>query len=484
MGGRILSADDAATHRIALRAILGEAGYGLTHVDDGAALMSALKGPEPAPDLVLVSARLPDGDGIALCRRLRADPGAARLPILLIGEAADRTRRLAALRAGADDLLVRPFDSALLLARLRSLLRAYATRAELRRREATARQLGFSEPAPGFARPVQIAVIASTEAEAEPLCRALSTRLSHPVRPLSRDGALKLDAATGGSAPEVFVLPDSLLSSGDGLPLLAELRSRPGTRHAAVLVRYGSSALGATALDLGASDVIGQEADIDELTLRLGRVLTEKRDAERFNDTAESGMKLAVIDPMTGLYNRRYARNHLDTLARRAVLTGQRHAVMVIDVDHFKAINDRHGHPAGDAALQHLAQVIRDNLRGLDLVARLGGEEFLVALPDATPDVAMAAARRLCKAVEAAPARLSGNRCLQMTVSIGVAMATTRPEAPARLLERADRALYDAKNAGRNRATLAPEAGDDGTGRGRRGGGPSFGGHRAARIST
>ena len=173
--------------------------------------------------------------------------------------------------------------------------------------------------------------------------------------------------------------------------------------------------------------------------------------AGRLLDTLEAQ---AASDPLTGLLNRRGFDAALQREWRRQQRLGQGLALLMIDIDHFKQINDSQGHPIGDAALRHLADTLRQQLRPYDLIGRLGGEEFCVVLPGVTPALAQQTAERLCRAPlgfvpegETVP--------LVMTVSIGVASCSPQDAQPETLLARADRALYLAKQQGRDRVVLS-----------------------------
>jgi two-component system cell cycle response regulator len=162
-----------------------------------------------------------------------------------------------------------------------------------------------------------------------------------------------------------------------------------------------------------------------------------------------------VRDALTGLYNRAYFLHQLGPLSRRSADQGLGLAVLLLDVDHFKRINDTHGHAAGDAVLGEVAAVLRQATRPDDLVARYGGEEFVVALPVATPALALARAERIRQALAARPMRVGG-RTIRVTASIGVAVSPAdRPKAPSMLISTADLHLYRAKETGRNRVVGA-----------------------------
>jgi len=165
-------------------------------------------------------------------------------------------------------------------------------------------------------------------------------------------------------------------------------------------------------------------------------------------------LEMAVTDQLTGLYNRRYLASHLSAMFDRAYWTGRPLSVMVIDIDHFKSVNDIHGHDVGDRVLKEFADRIANSVRGIDLACRYGGEEFLVAMPDTDLAFASVVAERLRQEIATAKFNLNAGRDeLAVTVSIGLASTETGPEEDSaqKLIKRADEALYEAKNGGRNR---------------------------------
>ncbi len=166
--------------------------------------------------------------------------------------------------------------------------------------------------------------------------------------------------------------------------------------------------------------------------------------------------RLARRDALTGLLNRRAMHDLLDAQAGKRRRAEDRFSVLMIDVDHFKAVNDRHGHAIGDRALTHIARLMGQALRAQDRLGRLGGEEFLVLLPGCDRSQALAQAERLRLGVRAAPL-LDAELSVALTVSIGVAEWAGVGEDPSRVLARADQALYRAKGLGRDRVEAAPD---------------------------
>jgi len=223
------------------------------------------------------------------------------------------------------------------------------------------------------------------------------------------------------------------------------------------VVDSGDVQTAAKGLDLGASDYIEAPFDMNELIVRVRSQLRRKRYSDRLRTNVRNGLKLAVIDPLTGIYNRRYAAQHLLRVMERACETDGVFAVMMMDLDKFKSINDRFGHDAGDAVLKEFSRRLQENIRGVDLVARFGGEEFFVAMPDIDRPAAAAAAERIRRAVEGAPFAVPG-ATIDVTVSIGVAIAGAGDGNAEAIIKRADSALYEAKDTGRNRVSFFAQA--------------------------
>jgi diguanylate cyclase (GGDEF)-like protein len=161
-----------------------------------------------------------------------------------------------------------------------------------------------------------------------------------------------------------------------------------------------------------------------------------------------------VRDGLTGVYNRAYFLNQIGPLSARSASDGLDLAILMVDVDHFKKINDRYGHLVGDAVLRDISGVLRESTRSEDLVARYGGEEFIAALPFSCSDLAVERAEQIRQCIEARRIRACG-REVRVTVSIGLAYGTAEwPLRPVALIEAADEALYQAKNDGRNCVVL------------------------------
>ncbi|MGB8812522.1 MAG: diguanylate cyclase [Paracoccaceae bacterium] len=462
MVGKILIVDDVATNRIVFKVKLGAACYQPLMAADGESCLHLAQ--QEAPDLILLDLMLPDISGIEVLGRLRADPMTRDIPVVMFSASPTPEDRLAALQAGADDFLTKPIDDATLMARLRNLLRAREAVTELGQHDAPMYALGLAEARAEFEGPGIVALVADRAETALAWRRGLAAVLSDRLVVLSREEALAEGAAGTGDGPDVFVIDADLGGSGGGLRLMSELRSRAVTRHAAICIvrREDAVETAAMAYDLGANDLVSAGVDLREMAVRLRGLMRRKHNADRMRASVHDGLRLALIDPLTGLYNRRYALPALAAISERSAETDSGFAVMVIDLDRFKAVNDRYGHAAGDAVLVEVARRLSENLRSGDLLARIGGEEFLVALPASGLPQAQATAERLCEVVQERPIALPGGGSLSVTVSIGLAISEQQwplqAESVAEVVDRADHALLVAKANGRNKVTISRTA--------------------------
>ncbi|MEL6463489.1 MAG: diguanylate cyclase [Pseudomonadota bacterium] len=464
MHGKVLVIDPISTNRISMRVKLASGHYNMIQAASIAGAMAVLG--QEVPDLILCATDLPDGDPLRLVRRMQKLRLAGKVPIMALGASENDADRLRLLAGGIDDVLQKPISDALLLARTRSIIRAYATANEWVLRDGTSRALGFGEAVTTFAPAQTVRLIAHEPASGERWVSALTDRLSARIT-LCKPAAAASDLEPGQS-PDAFVLVIGADQGPQMLQLLAAVRSQARTRHCAILgiLETDDTTLAAQLLDMGANDLMRARRSPDELALRLDALLARKRVTDALRDTVRSGIEAAVIDPLTGLHNRRYAMPHLARIAERASRSGKPFAVMVADMDHFKRINDSLGHAAGDAVLVETARRLRENLRAVDLVARIGGEEFLIVLPGAGLSNARKAAQRLCRIIQNAPFQVPDQAThVEATISIGMTIVDpvrgaqpTEPQTPEALLDRADKALYGAKAEGRNRVTLSRPA--------------------------
>jgi two-component system cell cycle response regulator len=475
---RILLVDDSEATRRLIGGQLRALGFEIDDAPDATrAAELALSSP---PDAVVTDLWMPGISGVQLCRLLRAEPATATLPVVLLTASADRRTRFWARCAGATayvakgdlDELARALREALERARREGATRPPPANApDASTRDASAR---YASATPRVhERLSQLLDAALYEATIAGEVRALAQHAEDPERLFAelvrvasevlgyRWLALRgpfpparLHASPGaaadaeeearaalslGDAPLAALLDDRALGNGSGASSTAPPRVLP--------IRLGALSLGAIAISPSGRGASREDEEA------LARIAAELAGALRMAALVEDTRRLASTDPLTGLMNRR---SFLDALGRehsRAARHGLPMALAMVDVDHFKRVNDTHGHDVGDLVLRAVAASLADVARKSDLVARWGGEEFVVFLPQTGAAGARIAAERLRRAIAALRPVTSGG--VEVPISASFGLASTSSAAPVEeLLARADRALYLAKERGRNRVEL------------------------------
>lgn len=449
MSAKILVVDDLEANVRLLEAKLTAEYYEVVVAYDGpTALAMAVS---EKPDIVLLDVMMPGLDGFAVCRRLKDDPDTRHIPVVLVTALDGRADRVAGLEAGADEFLTKPIDDIMLFARVRSLTRLKAVIDELRKREESGRRMGVIANAVSRlgGSGGRILIVDDNPRQAE----RIRSELAIEHRPLVESDPEKAMLAAHG--PVDLLIVNTMAKVFDGLRLAAQVRAAEATRDLPILavVDYDERARLVKALELGVNDVLARPIDPLELAARVKTQIRRKRYADYLRDNLDHSLELAVTDQLTGLHNRRYMASQLDALVRRAAVGGgDPVALLVIDIDHFKKINDSFGHPVGDEVLREFAVRLASNVRAIDLPVRFGGEEFVVVMPDTQLEDAHRIAERIRLHVAGSPFRvLGGEELLTVTISIGVAASLGMGDGPDALLKRSDEAMYEAKMSGRNR---------------------------------
>lgn len=278
------------------------------------------------------------------------------------------------------------------------------------------------------------------------------------------DGNEAWAALQEDDAPRLAIL-DWVMPGMDGIDVCRKLRDEITDRHTFVylLTAKTSNEDVLAGLDAGADDYLTKPVSAPELRIRLrnGKRLVELH--EELITAREALRTQAMVDPLTQVWNRRAFMDVASKELSRARRSQRSAGLLMIDLDHFKSVNDTHGHPAGDAVLAEAARRIQTVLRDGDQLARFGGEEFVVLLAECNARGAWVAAERVRREVSRAAVQ-HGAASIPISASIGAAAAPAGSEALGMLIDRADRALYEAKRAGRNRTVLAAPTALDETG--------------------
>lgn len=448
MAARILILDDISTNRIVLKVRMSAAAYEVVQADTVPAALAIMRAGDV--DLILAAAGMGGNGAQAVARAVHALPVQNR-PVLLILGNANPSERLNLLETGADEVLPRTVDENFLLARMRNLLRHRRAFVDLDQRTASTRQLGFSEASTDFARTADIGIIGGTMLSSRVLRRVLQGDPGLKPRNLTAETALS------APLPDLLILSDRFEPASDLPQILAELGSRSRlTRPATLLLHdWENSTLGPLSMDLGVDDLCPADVSAPELLLRVRRLLSRRAQLLQMEAQVDKGLQMASTDPLTGLFNRRFAQAELTRVADEARASQAGYSVIVLDIDRFKSINDQHGHAAGDAVLAELGQRLQHTVGPTGMAARIGGEEFLVVLPGADLAVARRAAHQLRHQIEARPIALPDGQRLVVTASLGVAISDhCCPLTPEQAVQDADRALYLAKRDGRNQVSV------------------------------
>jgi two-component system cell cycle response regulator len=487
---RILVADDDEAVLESVTWLLQENGYDVVPANGGMACLEQLE--RRSPDLLLLDILMPDADGCQLLERIKGDERWRDLPVLMLSAQPPEEASVRSLGLGAADFIRKPYRPKELLARVQAQLRMGAqlrsTRAALQRTEEQLHRA--QQDADSRRKLVDILHEVTGDLSVSELFHLLVRRaaralsVSHCSVVLARPGESHANVVAAFENPGLQQLtvqldryPELKAALDSGQPVLVEdLDTHP-------LYEGVRQVWGIEGIEVPIRSVIALPFSIDRG--QYGVFLVRRtRDQERFGPAdlefaqavitaavaviqraqmVESTMadnarleQLAQTDPLTQLLNRRALTERITAEMERALRYDSTMALLMIDLDHFKRVNDTYGHLVGDDVLRDVGQLLSDTIRTSDIVARYGGEEFLVLLPETDDAGAESFAERIRFAVEQHLfASVSLPEPLHLTASVGVAVyPAARIESVEDLFARADAALYRAKADGRNRVRM------------------------------
>ena len=330
--------------------------------------------------MVLLDVMMPGMDGFEVCRRLKAETRTRHIPVIMVTALDQPADRVRGFEAGADDFLTKPVDDVALVKRVRNLARLKMLTDEMLMRASTEEQLGFAgdlhKPFDQVARGGRIPLVEDNDSSYRRIQDALRgefelAREADPASALLRlpDGDFDL------------IIVSLSLRDADGLRLCSQVRSLDRARHLPLLiiVEPGDDAPLLKGLDMGVNDYVVRPIDPNELLARVRTQLKRKRYLDHLRVRLEESVEMAILDPLTGLHNRRYMASHLATLFDDASRRGKPLSVLLIDIDHFKAVDDRRGvagvrHEDSPRHARHRSRLParRRGVRGGDAGPRLG----------------------------------------------------------------------------------------------------------------
>lgn len=454
MTARVLVVDDILANVRLLEAKLAAEYFEVVTAMNGLDTLDVVQ--RTKPDIILLDVMMPGIDGIEVCTRLKANPATRHIPVIMVTALDQPDDRLRGLRAGADDFLTKPISDISLFCRVKSLVRLKMLTDELRVRAETSGSIGVILRPDGTISEVggNILLVDGRESSSERILAALTDK--HKVT-LATEPAKAIEAVNEAARPFELLIISPGHEGYDGLRMVSQFRSHEETRQTPILIVVDPAEQQSLlrALDMGVNDYLIRPVDRQELIARVTTQVKRCRYAEQLRSSVKASIEMAITDPLTGLYNRRYLETHLSHLMEHYVNRSKALSVLAIDADFFKSINDGYGHDAGDKVLRELSSRIRQSTRSADMCCRVGGEEFVLVLPGTAHTTAMVIAGRLRKLVAEKAIAIGNGKQVKVTISIGVSSLGGVEDTPATLLKRADEALYAAKRDGRNRVIFA-----------------------------
>ncbi len=459
MTALILVVDDVPANVKLLEAKLSSEYYDVVTACDGYEALEQMK--QHKPDLVLLDIMMPGMDGFEVCTLMKADIDISHIPVVMVTALSDVSDRVRGLDVGADDFISKPINDTALFARVKSLIRIKVLLDELRLRDKTGKEVGvISEEENSFTADVSgahVVLIEDDIVQSRHVVERLeaSYKVDHYYDPQEGFEALKQDVS-----PDVIVI-STLLTDADGLRMAAQLKNIDRLRNVpiVVLVDEEEQHIVLKGLELGINDYLSVPVELNEMAARLKTQIRRKKYQDALRANYQASVSMAITDSLTGLYNRHFLDAHLQNIVNQSLATRKPFSMMILDMDHFKQVNDTYGHDVGDEILVELAKRMVASIRSSDLAARIGGEEFMVLMPETDMLDAYRTADRMRSQIANTPFPVSHEvGAITKTISIGVSELQMNQDNAGALIKRADNALYEAKNGGRNRVHPVPSS--------------------------
>lgn len=409
----VLIVDDLIQNIQVLATTLEAKGYSITYALSGKEALERLKAIQP--DLILLDLLMPEMSGLEVCEEIRRNSDYSHIPILFLTASHEEEHLLEAFEKGAADYVTKPFRTAELLARVQTHIQLKYQTKKLQ--------------------------------ESEKKLNTIVTYIKDGILIVDHDGVVQF---VNPAAVQMFDKSfDDLLYHELGIPVVVG-------KAAELDIIRPNGVLGRAEITVGDAEWLDKKVFIVSL-----RDVSERNQIERKLRIAlnkqkvlsQKLKKLANTDALTGISNRRHILSILQKEFQRNQRYDQTFSLLMVDIDHFKLVNDTYGHPVGDQVLQEIAIFLGNSLRSVDTLGRLGGEEFLVVLPATTLDGALELGERLCSKVRNLNIETDAG-FVQVTLSIGVTVYNSEDSYDEVMLKRVDDALYKAKELGRDRCVF------------------------------
>ena len=406
------------------------------------------------PDLILLDIMMPGLNGYDLTRILKNNTESCDIPIVLITAFSGSEYEIKGLEAGADEFLNKPVNKTELLTRAKSLIRLRQYKEQIKSRTCSINSVTSNIDEKNCLDSAElnlptILIVEDNKIDAKLLQRYLHGEpyqikfTSDGENAISRSQQERIDV----------ILLDLLLPGKSGFDVCSALKEKESTQNIQIVAITGLSDLESKlkGIELGVDDYLIKPVNMHILRTRVKSLVKKKALLDRLCDKYEMAVHSAITDKLTGLYNRRYFDHFLDFEIKRSSRQKASLALLMMDIDNFKIINDTLGHLFGDKILNKLGDIIKSIIRETDLAARYGGEEFSIVMSNTGLEEATEIAERLRKAISEHNFDIT-NR--PITVSIGIALYPSDSTSLQDLLSNADRALYRSKHEGKNRVCV------------------------------
>lgn len=402
------------------------------------------------PDLILLDIMMPGLNGYELTQILKSDSESQDIPIVLVTAFGGSEYEIKGLEAGADEFLNKPVNKTELLTRVKSLIRLRQYKEQIKSRTCSLNSATYDNDPKNCLKDEElnlpsILIVEDNKIDAKLIQRYLQGE-PYQIK-LAGDG----EEAISRSQQERIdvILLDLLLPGKNGFEVVRILKEMEHTQNIQIVAITGLSDLESKlkGIELGVDDYLTKPVNMHVLRTRIKSLVKKKALLDRLFDKYEMAVHSAITDKLTGLYNRRYFDYFIDLELKRSLRENSSLALLMIDVDNFKQINDTLGHLIGDKILNKLGDLIKANIRETDLAARYGGEEFSIVMSNTGFEEAVEIAERIRNSVEAYK---FDTEKLIITVSIGIALHPLDAKSLQDLLDKADSALYRAKRDGKN----------------------------------
>ena len=453
---RILIVDDDPTNVKLLAAKLGDLSYTIIKAYGG--LEALQKAKSENPDIVLLDVMMPDLNGFDVTAQLRNCPETADIPIILVTALDGSDNKTKGLEAGADDFLNKPVHTAELKARVKSLLRMKQYKDQLKMRT-HAKDLVLSslsgDDAMADLKLPTVLIVEDNPADAKLIKSLLGSLACSLVMVHSGEEAVSI---CNNQRIDIIIL-DMLLPGVDGYEVVKQIKSNASTQSIQIIVVTSLQDIESKikGYEFGVDDYLVKPINFNEFRARVNSLIKKKAYHDKLMSNCEAALQAAITDKLTGAYNRGYLQHCLKNELMKADRHQHSISLMMIDIDDLKIVNDTHGHLAGDKLLRDVAAELRKCIREIDVLARFGGDEFLIILTHTPKEKAAPIAERIRQAVANLAVAVTDQAVLTASISIGVAEYVPCVDTAEKLIQRADQALYTAKSDGKNKvAASAP----------------------------